>query len=129
MITYAMRPRFPERVLRYVREHGLMKPGDRVGVACSGGPDSVALLRVLLELRGELGVSILVMHLDHKIRETSAADRAFVGELARAHGVTLMDTEFDVPAFAQEQRTSLEDAGRIARLSFFDKTLREGDVE
>jgi tRNA(Ile)-lysidine synthase len=124
-----MRLRFPERALRYVREHGLMKPGDRVGVACSGGPDSVALLRLLLELRGELGVSILVMHLNHQIRETSATDRAFVGELARAHGVTLMDTEFDVPAFAREQRTSLEDTGRIARLAFFDKTLREGVVE
>ena len=41
-----------ERVLSHVRRHELLSAGDRVGVAVSGGIDSVALLRVLLELRG-----------------------------------------------------------------------------
>ncbi len=42
-----------EPVLEYIRRHGLLKAGDRVGVAVSGGADSVALLRLLLELRSE----------------------------------------------------------------------------
>ena len=43
-----------QSVLAYIRQEGLLKAGDRVGVAISGGTDSVALLRLLLELRAEL---------------------------------------------------------------------------
>ncbi len=48
-----------EKVLRYIRVRELLRAGDRVGVAVSGGADSVALLRVLLELRSELGIVLL----------------------------------------------------------------------
>ena len=57
-----------EKVLAYIREHELLKPGDRLGVAVSGGADSVALLRVFLELRGELGIVLSVLHFNHQIR-------------------------------------------------------------
>ena len=49
-----------DRVLSYVRHHRLLRPGDRVGVAVSGGADSVALLRLLLEARAELGIVLSV---------------------------------------------------------------------
>src|SRR6266702_3694264 len=57
-----------QRVTRYIRRHKLLNPGDRVGVAVSGGADSVALLRLLLELRDELGVVLSVVHFNHKLR-------------------------------------------------------------
>ena len=43
-------------VLRYIRDEQLLRPGERVAVACSGGADSVALLHILAELREELGI-------------------------------------------------------------------------
>jgi len=62
-----------------------LKAGDRVGVAVSGGIDSVALLRLLLELRGELGIVLSVVHFNHKLRGTeSDGDEEFVD------GVTLI---------------------------------------
>jgi tRNA(Ile)-lysidine synthase len=47
-----------EKVLCYILERKLMRAGDRVAVAVSGGADSVALLRVLIQLRSELGIAV-----------------------------------------------------------------------
>ena len=77
-----------EKVLQSIREQKLMRAGDRVAVAVSGGADSVALLRVLLELREELGIVLAVAHFNHGLRGAeSDADQAFVAELARQSGL------------------------------------------
>ena len=62
----------PETVLDYIRHQGLLHAGDRVGVAVSGGADSLALLRILLELRRELGIVLSVVHFNHKLRGVEA---------------------------------------------------------
>ena len=65
-----------QRVLSHIRRQELLRAGDRVGVAVSGGIDSVALLRLLLELRRELGIVLSVVHFNHKLRGAeSDADR------------------------------------------------------
>ena len=75
-----------QRVLDHIRREELLKAGKRVGVAVSGGIDSVALLRLLLELRRELGVVLSVVHFNHKLRGVeSDADQEFVAGLAREH--------------------------------------------
>lgn len=110
-----------EKALAYIREHELLKPGDRVGVAVSGGADSVALLRVLLELRGELGIVLSVLHFNHKIRGVDAdEDERFVSGLAEQQGLAFHRSSADVPAYAAEHRLSLETAGREARYQFFE---------
>ncbi len=111
-----------QAMLAYIRRHGLMRPGDRVGVAVSGGADSVALLRLLLEARAELGVVLSVVHFNHKIRGAEAdADEQFVRELAGQHGLEFHCDSDDVPAFAEENKLSLEDAARRLRYFFFDR--------
>ncbi len=118
-----------ESVLAYVREHGLLRPGDRVAVAVSGGPDSVALLRVLLELRSELGLVLAVAHFHHGIRGAEAdADQRFVEELARAHSLPLLAAAGDAPAHAAAQGLSLETAARELRYAWFRRLLRAGEA-
>ncbi len=74
-----------ESVLEYIRGQGFLKAGDRAGVAVSGGADSVALLRLLLELRREIGVVLSVVHFNHGLRGSeSEADERFVAQLAAA---------------------------------------------
>ncbi len=114
-----------EKVLAYIREHELLKPGDRVGVAVSGGADSVALLRVLLEWRTDLGVILAVLHFNHKIRGADAdEDERFVGSLADQHGLEFHHSGTDVPSYAGEHRLSLETAGREARYHFFESFIQ-----
>jgi len=112
------------KVLAYIREHELLKPGNRVGVAVSGGADSVALLRVLLELQGTLGIVPSVLHFNHKIRGADAdEDERFVAALAQQHGLEFYRSSADVPAYAAEHKLSLETAGRQARYQFFESFL------
>lgn len=117
----------PESVTAYIHKRRLLKAGDRVGAAVSGGADSVALLRLLLELRKDLGIVLSVVHLNHKLRGAdSDADENFVAELARRHKLELYADSADVAAFAAKKHLSLETAAREARYEFFRGLLRGG---
>jgi tRNA(Ile)-lysidine synthase len=120
----------PQRVLGYIRKREMMRAGDRVAVAVSGGADSVALLRIMLELRNELGVVLSVAHFNHMIRgKASDEDEQFVRELAEAHGLQFWFADADVPAHARESRLSLEAAARLKRYAFFENIVLAGDAE
>lgn len=113
-----------ERVLEYVRRGELLRPGDRVGVAVSGGADSVGLLRLLLDLRRELGVVISVVHFNHKLRGAeSDSDQDFVEQLAREYRLQLRSSSAEVREQAASQRISIETAARELRRNFFAKLL------
>jgi tRNA(Ile)-lysidine synthase len=119
-----------EKVHSYVREQRLMAPGDRIATAVSGGADSVALLRVLLELRGELGIVVAVAHFNHQTRgPESDADEQFVRELAQRFDVEFHLGSADVPVFAREHKLSLETAARDLRHDWFAKLLGLGHIE
>ena len=117
-------------VLEYIRRHGLLKAGDRVGVAVSGGADSVALLRLLVELGGELGIVLSVAHFHHGIRGAEAdADARFVARLAKSHNLELHSGSGDAPGHAGARQASLETAARELRYQFFAGLLNSGAVE
>jgi tRNA(Ile)-lysidine synthase len=111
-------------VLVYIRKRELLSPGDRLGIAVSGGADSVALLRLMLELRDEMGVVLSVVHLNHKLRGVdSEGDEQFVRDLAKAYGLEIIAEDRDVKSYAAERKLSLEAAAREARYEFFGHAL------
>jgi len=113
-----------QRVLAQIRLAELLRAGDRVGVAVSGGIDSVGLLRVLLELRGELGIVLSVVHFNHKLRGAeSDSDQEFVAGLAGSHGLEFYVDGDDVASHAAQERVSVEAAARELRYGFFQYLL------
>jgi tRNA(Ile)-lysidine synthase len=117
-----------QRVLAHIRWQEFLRPGDRVGVAVSAGIDSVALLRLLLELRSELGMVVSVVHFDHKLRGAeSDQDREFVAGLAREHGLEFYGESGDVGDWAARERISVEAAARELRYGFFRRLLGNGE--
>ena len=100
-----------------------------MGVAVSGGADSVALLRLLHRLRDDLGITLAVVHFDHALRGAeSETDAAFVAELARVLNLEFLAAREDVGAEAARQGWNLEDAGRRLRYAFFERVIGEGAV-
>jgi tRNA(Ile)-lysidine synthase len=98
--------------------------GARLVLGLSGGPDSVALLDVLLELASGEGFSLVVAHLDHGLREGSADDRAFCEELARERGLPFRAGRAEVRARAARDHGGVEEAARRERYAFL-RAVRE----
>src|SRR5438105_266555 len=119
-----------QSVLAYIRQEGLLKAGDRVGVAISGGTDSVALLRLLLELRAELGIVLSVVHFNHNLRGSeSDSDEDFVKQLAERHELEFFCERGDVEAHARSMQLSTEAAARQLRYRYFQRLLGENRLD
>jgi tRNA(Ile)-lysidine synthase len=105
----------------------MLRAGDRVAAAVSGGGDSVALLLLLEELRAELGITLYVLHVNHQLRGAeSDADEQFVAGVARSRGLEFLSLRRDVAAEARREGLNLEEAARRIRYAFFDEVVRSG---
>jgi tRNA(Ile)-lysidine synthase len=108
----------------------LFRPGQRIAVAVSGGADSVALLRRLLEERQALGIVLSVAHVHHGIRGAAAdEDAVFVASLAATHGLPFHLHRADAPAAAATLRETLEEAARNLRYAFFRDLIAGGSAD
>jgi len=107
------------KVQAFIDEHDLVRPGDTLVVAVSGGPDSVCLLHVLRDLRAAHDLHLHVAHLNHQLRGTASdEDAAFVDRLAAAWDLTATVSAYDVPAYQQTHGLSMEAAARQVRYAF-----------
>jgi tRNA(Ile)-lysidine synthase len=99
-----------------VRSYSLIAPGDRVLVAFSGGPDSVALTEILLHLRQQIPFEIALFHLNHGLRGFEAErDEQFCLTFARDRGLPIFVERSDVGALRLKEGLSLEEAARKVR--------------
>lgn len=125
LLDEAAAPDLVPWVLGYARQEGLFAPGDRVLVAVSGGPDSVALLHLLKRLRPDLNLGLGVAHFDHGLRgQDSREDAAFVARLAQGLALPFHLGQGEVRALAKAEKISLQMAGRRLRLNFLKETCR-----
>ncbi|MFZ0479659.1 MAG: tRNA lysidine(34) synthetase TilS [Terriglobales bacterium] len=114
-----------ERLLTTIRKNELLHAGDRVAVAVSGGADSVALLRLLVELGPELGIVLSVAHVNHKLRGVeSDEDERFVARLAAGFELELATRTAPV----KREQGGIESAARRLRYEFFLELARDGRV-
>ena len=134
------------KVIRTIQKYELIKPGDKLVVGVSGGPDSMCLLDVLSKIqkqsgeRGEFsskkeqgchnGTSPLatfdfvVAHVNHMIREEAKADEEYVKNYCLKNDIQFYTKSIDVQKIANTNKISTEEAGRNARYEFFDKVLQ-----
>ena len=103
-----------------------LKPGETLGVAVSGGVDSMALLHCLLRL----DIPVTVYHMEHGIRGgESKGDMDFVETQCRRLGIECVVKRADVPQLAEEWGVSVETAARKARYEFLDSAPAAADSD
>jgi len=109
----------------------MVSRGDRVLVAVSGGPDSVALLHVLYNLQDELGLHLEVAHLEHGIRGEEAKDDArFVRELAERLNLPVHIKEVSVPRMrSRAGKGNIEALARRERYGFLAEVARQRNLD
>ena len=119
-----------ERVRKTIKEHHMVKPGDRVMAALSGGADSVCLLRILVQLRDILGIRLRAVHVHHGLRgEEADRDSRFAEELCRELSVPFSLIYADVRGLADREGISEEEAGRILRYESFESEGKKWESE
>jgi len=118
----------PAHVSEFCEAHGLLPRGAFVVVAVSGGPDSLCLLHVLLQLASQRELQLHVAHLDHQLRPNSADDARFVADTAADWNVSVTIAQVDVAAMADTADVGIEAAARTARLQFLAQTAQTVDA-
>ncbi|MDR1192603.1 MAG: tRNA lysidine(34) synthetase TilS, partial [Peptococcaceae bacterium] len=116
---------FAERVRATIMKYGMLPPGCRVLVGFSGGPDSVALLCALAELRPSWGGEVAAAHLDHGLRgEAAAADADWAADFCRRRQIPFF-RGYWAGKEAAKAGLSPEDAARQARRQFLEDALAQ----
>ena len=115
------------KVLHTIQEYGMIKKGDNVTVALSGGADSMCLLSVLLSLKDELCFNLSAAHVNHGIRGAEAErDSEFVTEYCKKINVPLYSCKINVPEVSSQTGEGLEECGRRLRYEYLYKTANGG---
>lgn len=114
-----------DNLLQQIHADGLIRPQERVLIALSGGSDSVALLHLLCAIAPSLQLTLVAAHLDHAIRPQSGDDVDFVRALCAQLQIPLLCERVDVPALAATAKVGLEEAGRLARHDFLQKSAAQ----
>ena len=107
-----------DKVLNTIKQNNLLKSGDTVIAAVSGGADSVCLLDILVNISEKLGVTVKCAHLNHNLRGAeSDGDQEYVEKLCEKYGISIHIKSVDIASLSQGK--SIEDVARRERYDFF----------
>lgn len=118
-----------DKVLNTINKYNLINDGDKVILGVSGGPDSIAMLNILNDIKNDknlhMNFDIIVAHVNHMIREEAIDDQRFVENFCKKIGVSFYSKSIDVQKIANNKKIGTEEAGRNARYEFFDEILEK----
>lgn len=113
-----------------MRRSDVFRAGERIGVAVSGGADSVMLFDFMKRLARQRGLVLIAVHFNHRLRGAeSDGDEAFVRDLAKQSEAEFLGASADVGRAAREAHANLEATARRLRYQYFFGLVRQGKVD
>ena len=117
------------KVIETIKKHNLIEHGDKLVLGVSGGPDSIAMLDILNEIKIDekidLNFHIVVAHINHMIREEADDDEKFVKDFCKKKNIEFYSKSIDVQKLANTNKIGTEEAGRNVRYKFFNEVLEK----
>ena len=110
-----------ERVKDYIKKNKMISDGDKVIAGVSGGADSTCLLVVLDKLSKEMNFDLIVVHVNHGIREDASDDALYVKKLCSERGLAYILHEVNITRLAEKMGMTEEEAGRYERYRIFEE--------
>lgn len=110
-------------LIERVKNTNLIQPGDKIVVGVSGGPDSMCLLSILVELSRELDFEVIVVHINHMLRDVADDEEKYVENFSQRLGLPFFSKKVDVLKLSKEQKLSCEEMARKVRYEFFYEIL------
>lgn len=116
-----------EKVLNTIKKYELIENGNNIVIGVSGGPDSMALLNVLISLKkdNKLNCKIIVAHINHGIRAEAEEETKYVENFCKKNEIECFIKRENVEEIAKEQKIGTEEAGRKLRYSFFEEVAKK----
>lgn len=97
-----------------------LKYGDSVVVACSGGPDSMALLSLLIKIKKEIDIQVVCAHVNHNVRKESESEKEFVKKYCYDNNVV-----FEYMKIEDYVDDNFESEARTKRYNYFGEVARK----
>lgn len=114
-----------KKVKNTIKKYGLIKNGDNIVVGVSGGPDSMTLLNVLINLKEELNFKMTVAHINHMIRIEAEEETRYVENFCEEKNIECFVKKEKVVELAKTNKIGTEEAGRKLRYEFFEEVLKK----
>lgn len=114
-----------EKVEKYCITNKLIEKGDRIVVGVSGGPDSLCLLSLLNSLKDKYELRLIVVHINHSLREEADFEENYVKEIATKLNLNFFSKKVDINMLSKERKCSTEEVARNVRYEFFREVLEK----
>ena len=115
-----------QKVMETIKKYNLINSKDKIVLGVSGGPDSIAMLDILRQIKDEMNFEMYVAHINHNIRGKEAdADEEYVKKYCEKYNIKCFSKKIDVPTIAQDKKIGTEEAGREVRYNYFEEVLIE----
>jgi len=115
-----------KETLKVLQQEKLVQAGDSIVVAVSAGPDSMALLHVLVKLAPGLNITLTPVYVNHGLRPSEALqEENLVKEIANSLHLEWRTGSVDVKETAASRKLSIEHAARLLRYQFLEDVARQ----
>lgn len=114
-----------EKVENYCVANKLIEKGDRIVVGVSGGPDSLCLLNLLNLLKDKYELDLVVVHINHSLRDEADFEENYVRETAENFNLKFFSKKVDILRLSKEEKRSTEEVARNVRYDFFREVLKK----
>ncbi len=114
-----------EKFRRNIIDNKLVISGDKVLLAVSGGPDSMAMANLFYRLRKTLNIELVIVNFNHNLRKESVKESRIVKKLAQEYNIDFILKDIQTKQYSDKNNISLETAGRQLRYENLEQIAKE----